>query len=100
MQLLEASISEMPWDFHTADTNFAGSGIHKFLVCSLQNSIEGQRSGYKQQVTPQWLEENHPLDSSGEDDQNGAGSDAGSEFAHMLTEISCCGSTAFQAHLQ
>ena len=40
--LLEVSVSEMFWDFHTTDIDFGGGGNDKFLVCSMQtNSIEG-----------------------------------------------------------
>ena len=40
--LLEVSVSEMFWDFHTTDIDFGGGGNVKFLVCSTQrNSIEG-----------------------------------------------------------
>ena len=46
--LLEVSISEMFWDFHSTDINFRGGGNDRFLVCSVQrNLIEGQRPSHK-----------------------------------------------------
>ena len=46
--LLEVSMSEMFWDFHSTDVNFRGGGNDKFLVCSVQsNLIEGQRPSHK-----------------------------------------------------
>lgn len=40
--LLEVSVSEIFWNFHTTDIDFGGGGNDKFLVCSTQrNSIEG-----------------------------------------------------------
>ena len=40
--LLEVSVSEIFWNFHTTDIDFGGGGNDKFLVCSMQrNSIEG-----------------------------------------------------------
>ena len=40
--LLEVSVSEIFWNFHTTDIDFGGGGNDKFLVYSTQrNSIEG-----------------------------------------------------------
>ena len=46
--LLEVSVRETFWGFHTTDTDFGGGGNDKLLVCSMQrNSIEGHRPSHR-----------------------------------------------------
>ena len=60
--LLEVSVRETFWGFHTTDTDFGGGGNDQLLVCSMQrNSTEGQRPSHKQQAMAQLLQENDPL---------------------------------------